>query len=67
MLFVQNDDPQILNGSEHCGSRAYDDALLASSQRLPGCETLAVAQSGVKNGHVVAEGGAEAADRLRGE
>ncbi len=65
MLLVDDDRAQVADRGEDRRAGADHDPLAAAAQRLPGGEALALAQRRVEQGHVVAEGGAEAAERLR--
>ncbi len=55
VLFVHHDRPEPLNGSEHRGAGPHGHAPLAAPQCAPGVGALAVRQSRMQHGDLIAE------------
>ena len=67
MLFVDDDQAEVLYRGEDRRARSDADARLAAAQPPPLVVALAVGEGGVQDGDAVAEPGAEAGNGLRGE
>ena len=72
MLLIDNDQPQLLHGREHRGTRANDNAGTVLPDLLPFIVAFAGGEMAVKDGHgspqrTMIEAGLEPFDRLRRE
>ncbi|MEP7223413.1 MAG: hypothetical protein ABI783_00455 [Actinomycetota bacterium] len=67
MLFVDDDQPKVVDGCEDRGARADDDASLPGNDPLPLVTSLRLGERRVENGNEPAEARTEPANRLRGQ
>src|ERR1700747_3168612 len=67
MPLIDDDQRKVSDGSENCRARAHDDSGFASLDSMPLLGTLAVRESGVQNGDLIAENLVQVGSHRRGQ